>query len=167
MQEMALWRPLLNVPKKTILDWLEKRNLTFFQDPTNLSALNLRGKMRTEILPFLSEAFGKEIASNLCNLGEESQQIKEYFSLLNQPILTTVRKDRQGACLDLNPFLPLAPLQLKYLLKEWLGKEGIVASRQILEDMVAALLELSLGKKFIINATKFQIERGHLCFNNN
>ena len=128
VQDMNLWRPLLNVPKKTVLEWLEKRQLTFFQDPTNHSLLNLRGKMREEILPALSHAFGKEVAANLCRLGEESQQLKEYFSELNRPILATVRKEGAGYCLDLNPFFPIPALQLKFLLKEWLGKQQLSLS---------------------------------------
>lgn len=165
VQGMTLWRPLLNVPKKTLLAWLELRNLTFLQDPTNLSSLNLRGKMRKEILPALSQAFGKEIASNLCRLGEESQQLKEYFSSLNRPIiLAAARKEAAGLCLDLSPFLPIPAIQLKYLLKEWTGKEGIVPSKQILEDIVSALSEQSLGKKFIMNNGEFQVERRRVYF---
>ena len=164
VQDMNLWRPLLNVPKKIVLEWLEKRQFTFFRDPTNHSLLNLRGKMREEILPFLSHSFGKEIAANLCRLGEESQQLKDYFSELNRPILATVRKEEDGYCLDLNPFFPIPAVQLKFLLKEWLGKEQLSLSRQIFEDLTAALLELSLGKKFITSEGKFQVERGHLYF---
>lgn len=165
VQDMNLWRPLLNVPKKIVLEWLEKRHLTFFRDPTNNSLLNLRGKMREEILPLLSQAFGKEIAANLCRLGEESQQLKDYFSELNRPILATVRKEGVGYCLDLNPFFPITAVQLKFLLKEWLGKEQISPSRQIFEDITAALLERSLGKKFSTSEGKFQVERGYLYFN--
>jgi tRNA(Ile)-lysidine synthase len=164
VQDMNLWRPLVPIHKKTVLEWLEKRQLGFFQDPTNHSLLNLRGRMREEILPLLSNAFGKEIAANLCRLGEESQQLKEYFSDLNRPILATVKQEGETYSLDLTPFFPLPAVQLKFLLKQWLGKEQLSLSRQILEDLTSALLDLSLGKRFITNEGKFQAERGHLYF---
>jgi tRNA(Ile)-lysidine synthase len=143
IEGMKVWRPLLGVQKKTVLDWLKKQNLTFFTDPTNHSSSNLRGKMRKEILPFLNESFGKDIASNLCSLAGECQELREHFSALNQPILMQIKKEGENFCLDLNPFLPLSAMQLKYLLKELMGKQEIAVK------------------------SKFQIERGFLYFSEN
>ncbi len=153
MHGMNLWRPLLDVSKQKVLGWLRERKLNFIEDPTNVSSSNLRGKMRGEILPLLNRAFGKQIAANLCRLGDESKQLKEYFSRLNRPILATAKK----GFLDLNPFLPLPTIQLKYLLKEWLATEDVTFSREILEQAIMALLK---GNQFITSVGKIQIEKG-------
>jgi tRNA(Ile)-lysidine synthase len=155
---MALWRPLLSVTKADVLEWLSHRTFSFFQDPTNLSPQFLRGRMRGELLPALAAMFGKEVSSNLCRLGEESKEIKEYFSEVNRSILTQV----QGERIDLNPFLPLPALQLKYLLKEWMKKVGVTVSRQILTGMVTALLGRGAQKKF----GEFCVEKGVLSYKN-
>ena len=156
---MALWRPLLSVTKAEVLEWLSQKNLTFFQDPTNLSPQFLRGRMRGEMLPALAAMFGKQVSSNLCRLGEESKEIKEYFSEVNREILTKTGK----ACLDLNPFLPIPALQLKYLLKEWMKE--VTVSRQILEGIACALQERGARKKFATKEGEFQIEKGVLFYN--
>lgn len=164
LHDMVLWRPLLLSTKAEILRWLFEKNLPFFQDPTNLSPQFLRGKMRQEMLPALAAMFGKEISSNLCRLGEESQEIKKYFSDLNRPILAILQEDKE--CVNLNPFLPMQELKLKYLLKEWMGGEGIVVSRQILEGITSALLHCTSRKKFVIKDMELCVEKGVLLILN-
>lgn len=160
-----VWRPLLGFSKKEVVEWLERRHMTYYQDPTNYSSANLRGKMRGEILPALSRSFGKEIASSLCRLGEESQQLKEYFSELNRPILASAtKKEAKCSYLDLKLFLPIPLVQLKFLLREWLEGEKQTLSRQIFENIAEALIERDIGKKFITQAGCFQVERGCLHF---
>jgi tRNA(Ile)-lysidine synthase len=166
-QEMQIWRPLLSVRKSQVLEWLSEKNLDYFQDPTNSNPRFLRGKMREEMLPFLCTSFGKEIVENLCRLGDESKEIKDYFSNLNQSILAKIQKTSKGDQLDLNPFLPMAALQLKYLLKEWLTREKKTFSRQIVEGIVLALRDRASKKRFISKECEFQIERGYLYFSKN
>jgi tRNA(Ile)-lysidine synthase len=161
LQGMQVWRPLLCAGKSEILAWLEQNNLGYFVDPTNRDGRFLRGKMREELLPFLNASFGKQIGANLCRLGEESKEIKEYFRRLNHPILSCIDK----GSLNLNPYLPLPVIQLKYLVKEWLEREGVTMSRQIVEG-VANALNQSSGKKFCSNEGEFHVDKGFLCFFN-
>jgi hypothetical protein len=97
-------------------------------------------------------------------LGEETKQLKEYFSELNRPILASVCKEGEDSCLDLTPFFPISPLQLKFLLKEWMGREQLAPSHQIFQDIIAALIERSPGKKFFAQTGQFRCERGTLFF---
>lgn len=142
MRGMQVFRPLLPFPKDLILRWLAKNGLPYFTDPTNQSRQFLRGRMRQDLLPFLNQSFGKEIGANLCHLGEEAQELKAYFSSLNRPLLDRVDG---GGCLDLKEFLPLPPVQLRYLLKEWAQKEGVFLSRQMVRGAVEALLKLKMA----------------------
>lgn len=163
MREMQVWRPLLAFHKREILDWLSKKRLNYFQDPTNSSDRFLRGRMREEMIPLLRTSFGKEIAPNLCRLGEESREIRDYFCALNRPILDRLVESRS---LDLNPFLPMSPIQLKYLLKEWMRKEGATFSKHILDGVVAAVLSRASGKKFQSKGYVFSIRSGIISFFN-
>lgn len=162
--EMNLWRPLIGTPKKTLLQWLERRGLAYFIDPSNFSSQNLRGKMRQHLLPSLSQAFGKEISLNLCWLGEEAKQLQKYFFELNQPILTSLQKTPDGFHLDLRPFLPMPPMQMKYLLKECLSSEAIALSREILHEIMALLSKSDLSKKIPVRQGELQVEQGYLSF---
>ena len=161
MKGMQVWRPLLAFHKQDLLNWLMHKKLNYFQDPTNSSDRFLRGRMRQEMMPLLEKSFGKEVASNLCRLGEETREIADYFSELNRPIL-----NRGGASLDLNPFLPMPRIQLKYLLKEWMKKEGVAFSKQILDGAVEAVFSRAPEKKFHSKNSEFSIRNGIILLYN-
>ncbi len=118
--------------------------------------------MREEMIPLLQTSFGKEVSSNLCRLGEESREVREYFSALNRPIIAGIQRGAEMSRLDLNPFFPLPPLQLKYLLIEWMKNESAAFSRQILDGIVKALIERSSRKKFQSKACTCMISNGNV-----
>jgi tRNA(Ile)-lysidine synthase len=159
---MKIWRPLLFVEKKEILQWLSKRDLNSISDSTNRQTRFLRGRMREEMFPFLTASFGKKIAANLCRLGEESKEVKEYFHNLNRAILTRVEQQPDRGCLNLSPYLPMPLIQLKYLLKGWLEQEGVLLSRQIIEGIATALNKSLSQKKFSSKEGEFHIDKGYL-----
>ncbi len=148
LMQMRVWRPLLFVPKKQVIAWLYDRGLEYFVDPTNLHSQFLRGRMRQEILPQLAQAFGKQVCSNLCRLAQEAKDVKTYFSQMNKPMLERIQPHETGGYLDLKPFLPLASLQIRYFLIEWMKKEGVTFSFQILNGVAGALSEAKTKKKF-------------------
>ena len=148
LEGMQIWRPLLGVRKKNAIQWLEERQLPYLCDPTNESSRFLRGRMRQELLPTLTQAFGKEVSLNLCHLGQQAQELKEYFSSLNAPLLNLARRDGDRVVLDLSPHLPLPSLQLKYLLKEWFSSAQRTPSRQILEGIVDSISSNGEPKRF-------------------
>jgi tRNA(Ile)-lysidine synthase len=164
VRDMKIWRPLLFVEKKEILQWLSKRNLSYFLDSTNRDTRFLRGKMREEMFPYLTASFGKQIAANLCQLGEESKEVKGYFHKLNLPILAGIEKQLNRDCLNLNPYLPIPLIQLKYLLKEWLEQEEVTLSRQIIEGVATGLNEHLSQKKFCSKGGEFHVDKGYLYF---
>lgn len=117
--EMTLWRPLLNVSKKDLIVWLEKREIPYFTDSTNLDPKYLRGRMRTSILPQLEESFGKSIVKNLCLLGERAQQIEELLEKASTPLWNQKVADLKE-CED---------VVLEFFLKTWSRREGLQLSR--------------------------------------
>jgi hypothetical protein len=112
--------------------------------------------MRTAILPNLAEHFGKEVSSNLCRLGQEALELREYFSALNRPILEKM----QAETLDLGESLPLPALQLKYLVKEWLEKKGYSPPRAILEGIVEALIDRERNRVFYFSGLSINVKNG-------
>lgn len=75
---MPVWRPLLHVRKKEILQYLNEREIPYFQDKTNEDGSNLRSRMRLDLIPFLESTFGKQITTNICYLSEKIELINEY-----------------------------------------------------------------------------------------
>lgn len=123
MKEVAgvLWRPLLTVSKKELMAYLEKREISYFNDPTNLDSKYLRGRLRTSIIPQLEASFGKSIVKNLCLLGQRAQKIEEYF-----------RKATRGVQ---NASELEGPL-LEFFLKEESQRQGKRLSRDAIQVLV-------------------------------
>ena len=76
-------RPLIGVSKKEIIKFLDNKNIIYFTDPNNYTSANLRGRMRTSIIPSIEKKFGKNIISSLCDLGE---QINDLYSFIEEEI---------------------------------------------------------------------------------
>lgn len=87
--QTRLFRPLMFINKKTILENMEKFNIRYIEDPTNFSEKFLRNKIRSKIVPFLKEQglntvkiwknFHKE--SNLPSIDNISINQIEYLSI--------------------------------------------------------------------------------------
>jgi tRNA(Ile)-lysidine synthase len=86
---LTIWRPLLGIAKKSIIAWLEQRNIPFFIDPTNEDPAILRSRMRTQILP---ELFGKEIALPLARHADEAALLADYLDARIVPFMETVKE---------------------------------------------------------------------------
>ena len=63
LKGMSLYRPLLPFPKKQILNWLSEQEISYFVDKSNESSEFLRGRIRLEMIPYLTQSFGKAISS--------------------------------------------------------------------------------------------------------
>jgi tRNA(Ile)-lysidine synthase len=72
-------RPLLYTTKKSVIEYLERRNIEYFTDPTNFGTGNLRAKMRGSLLPVLEKEFGKNIISSVCDLGDQMEGVVKYL----------------------------------------------------------------------------------------
>ncbi len=93
--EYKLWRPLLSVSKKELMEWLEYQKISYFTDPTNLDPQYLRGRLRTSIFPFLEKEFGKSIVKNLCLLGKRAEKLEEHLMRVSdETVLEFVLKSR-------------------------------------------------------------------------
>ncbi|MCH9617089.1 MAG: tRNA(Ile)-lysidine synthase [Chlamydiia bacterium] len=73
------FRPLLCTTKKAVIEYLDKRNIEYFVDPTNFGTENLRAKMRGSLLPVLEKEFGKNIVSSVCDLGDQVDRMAKYI----------------------------------------------------------------------------------------
>lgn len=117
---MPIWRPLLQVPKKEILAWLREKKVPYLEDSTNQDPAFLRARMRQNIFPWLAKEFGKEIGENLRHLGETAQELKKYLDRKIQPFQKAVVHTEEEMSIDLNPFFPWEPIEVKSFLKSWL-----------------------------------------------
>ncbi|MES2345848.1 MAG: tRNA lysidine(34) synthetase TilS [Chlamydiota bacterium] len=162
LEGMQVWRPLLRVSKKALIQWLEKRKLQGIDDPTNRDPKFLRARMRTQIFPGLQVAFGKQATSNLVRLGETGHELKDYLYRKIAPLLSHIKKNHRKITIDLNPFLPIEKIEFLTLCKYLSEEVGCFFSADILESSFEALEKKLHCRKFIQNGLELTINRGSL-----
>jgi len=162
IQELKIWRPLLEVRKEEILLWLKKQSLEAFEDCTNLDPRFLRGKFRTSILPGLSKEFGKEIAPSLCRIGSEALELKGYLDQVLAPYLSFIEKGKFGTLLDLSQSCPTSPFEIKHLVRRFCELENFSLSCSFLEIACDLILSGKANRQLIMGENKIYIDRKRL-----
>ena len=136
-KNLSIWRPLLFFKKSELRSYLDKKRITYFEDPTNYNPLYLRSRMRKNIFPEIERKFGKNIQKNCIRLGYLCQELAEYFEEKCQDIENKMLKSSFGDALPL--IFPL--IELRYFLKRY-DKNAHLSS-----DALQCLLELIQHKK--------------------
>lgn len=160
---MHLWRPLLSLSKKELLAWLELRGLIYYVvDGTNLDPQFLRGRMRTEIFPYLEELFGKNIVASLCTLSEDAALVTEPLVASFANLAANAKKCLLGTYIDFDQLSTLTLKKTPLFVKYFLGELGIPVSRSMIRA-IAGILADSVGpKRFESGKWDIYIERRRL-----
>jgi tRNA(Ile)-lysidine synthase len=161
--EMVTWRPLLEHEKGELINWLAGRGLKGLEDRTNGDARFLRARMRLELLPQLSQAFGKGVHANLCRLGNIADELARYFSAKLAHCFATLDADGEEVRWDLSRY-DLEKIEWEYLLREWASQENIQFSAQVFDQCVSHLQKKSLAKSFPLKRGVLSVDRGCLFF---
>ncbi len=88
-----LIRPLLEIERDTIIDFLKKRQAPYKLDPTNEDCSIARNRVRHEALPFLEQSFNPSLVDTLCRTAEvlrdEDDWMEELASRSLEKLATT------------------------------------------------------------------------------
>ncbi len=84
-----LIRPLLNLTRPHILDYLKARELPFRVDASNADTRYTRNRIRHELLPLLAERFNPNIIATLARSAALFQEVNEESLALTCPITPT------------------------------------------------------------------------------
>jgi tRNA(Ile)-lysidine synthase len=113
-------RPLLEVDKTSIIDYLTMNHLPFRIDPTNEADAYLRNRIRKYVVPALKSIdprFEQKLASTTKHLQEEDAYLQE----LTQEMLSRVFGSNNGGSVgNLPEFKKLHPVMQRRVLVRWL-----------------------------------------------
>lgn len=158
MHGIALFRPLLALTKKEIQEFMNAYCLSHFEDSTNIDTKYLRARMRHALLPWLNQAFGKNIDSALLHLGQEATELAAFMDRCVEPFLALVSREEGQLHLDLSGIL-IESVVLKNLLRKLCGEQGFTPSRQILQQVTEALQQGHSHKQFRMGKKSIEIHR--------
>lgn len=159
---VVLLRPFLNLSKQEIIAWLQARDLVPFEDYTNNDDKFLRARMRSTMIPWLSEAFGKKVSDPLRHLGTEALEWRDYLDSKIEPYGQQIVYGPVGMYLDLSNQMPTALLELKALVRLFCEKGGVLPSRQIVDDAAGAISCGAANKQFPLSNQILHVDRQRL-----
>lgn len=159
IEGLEIFRPLLNVKKQTILDWLNKKGISYFKDITNSDCRFLRSRLREKIIPTLTTYFGKEISTNLCRLGENAAELESFIEDLVAPYRTLYGKENERAFLDLTQIPLTSRFLLKCLIRDFCAQEQVSIPFKILDLVLDHVFKGSAAKTFIIQGSEVLVHK--------
>lgn len=151
---LTLCRPLLHIPKKVILDFLDQRKIPYFTDVTNSDPRFLRAKMRVKMIPEIEGHLGKSIGAPLARLSFESSELHAFM------------KERWATKLKARDWLDCraikTPFEMRFVIKHWLKNHALDVSYAVLDDLVELLLNDKSGRSFILKGCVLEVDRKKL-----
>lgn len=142
-------RPLLEVSRKEIEEYLEKKEIQFITDSTNLEERFTRNKIRRSIIPILSENINSAAVENINRAGGFISAANTYIRGVAEKICDeTLVEERGCVSADIEFVLKEPPLIRAYMIMEMLRR--ISGSLKDIENVhiedIAALLKANRGK---------------------
>jgi len=157
IDDMPIWRPLLDISRKDILTYLKKNKIPYFNDHTNQNTKFLRAKMRKDIFPYLQKNFNKNILDNLAVLSKRSSELDSYLQKKLDPIFKKITHSPIGTYIDLNEVEHI--LELKFILKKM---SKVDLSRDVLDKLSFWLINKKANLNLKLKNANLYVDRG--CF---
>lgn len=129
-------RPLLDVSRKTLQDYIRQHQLEFFNDPTNQDLERQRNRIRNQILPVLEEAF-PQVKNSLFRLSLVADGDLQIIEKAVEDIWqATYSQDKEGPYLDAVRFNQLNLPYQRRVIKRFLTYQDIHPDFQTVEDLL-------------------------------
>jgi tRNA(Ile)-lysidine synthase len=142
-------RPLIDITREEVLDYLKATGLAFVTDSSNAKPVYTRNRIRMEVLPVL-QRFNPRIVATLAaeagQLRDEDEAVEGYCATLADSIL--VRKDNT-VFVKRNEFNTLPPAFRRRLLKkasDLAGVESSGLSRIQIDEAIAFMAAAQTGR---------------------
>jgi tRNA(Ile)-lysidine synthase len=102
IREGKFIRPLIEVSRSEIIDFLCVAGISYCQDSSNESDIYLRNKIRSELIPYLKEKFNPKIVENLAQMAEILRQDDDFIHNYVQEALKSAYIQNQPDGISLN-----------------------------------------------------------------
>ncbi len=113
-------RPLLDIPKRDLLEFAEARGIAAIADPMNDDARFDRVYLRTLLWPLIEQRWpGAEAA-----LSRTARHVADAQALLDQSAAPTVQKLRDGNALSVSGLRALSSTERLHVLRHWMAADG-------------------------------------------
>ncbi|WP_036729958.1 tRNA lysidine(34) synthetase TilS [Peptoniphilus mikwangii] len=163
-----LYRPMLNIKRDEIIDYINKNNIEYVDDETNFMDIYGRNKIRLNVIPYIEENFNENFVNSLIRLSEISS---ENFKFIKRQVDDYISYNYYDSSLNISDLVNkdkyFISEVLRGFLKIELGTiEGI--SSVNINDIIEMLLSkdsssvtLTKGKEIELSYNKIYLKREH------
>ena len=97
---------------------------------------------------------------NLCFLSEQAQGLRTFLLRKLAPLIALPLDLERGW--DLGGLVGLDPIEIEFVIKEWLCREEITPSREILKRLVAGVQNRESNKRFLLKGVELFLDVNRL-----
>lgn len=145
-------RPILNVSRKEIEDYLHKNNIEYVVDKTNLLPIYSRNKVRLELIPYIEENFNPNIINTLWRTSKTAEIDSSYLDEVSLETYNGIvkKEDTYKIVLDGQKFKKIHPSIQNRIIRLTIQRliqsiQGI--SEYHIKSIVDIFKELQTGKQ--------------------
>ncbi len=146
IREGFIIRPLLEIRKREILDYLKMMRIEYVTDKTNFDTKLLRNKIRHSLIPLLENEYNPAIVKILKNEIEILRENEGFIKEKAKEVKGDIIKDKK---LNLKILKKEHPAIRSFLIREYI-RELRGSLRKITYSHVKSILELKKGQKVFI-----------------
>lgn len=159
LENMCILRPLLNVSKKELENYLSVHDLEYVDDVTNRDTKYLRARQREMIFPLIETTFGKLATKNLTRLAESSHALKRYLDHQIEKYEDLKIQGPFGIAYDFSQQKMLQPVELEHLINNLAIEYGLHVSYTMKKDIIDKLVEGDSNKRFFAGSFEIFVDR--------
>jgi len=114
----TLFRPLLNIRKFEILEYLNSNKIEYCIDKTNFENFCERNKIRNLLLPFIDNNFNKTYTNNIFQFIELNKKANIFFQQHSEKLLKEIiiKKETDKIIISQKKILELSEIECSYIL---------------------------------------------------
>ncbi len=119
VRENRFIRPLIQLPKSRILNFLKEKDQAFVLDSSNTDESYLRNKIRHNLIPLLEQTFNPEIKASLDRLSHILRQEEDFLAGQATQVLNicTIEQDRDLVALSIPNLIKHHPALVNRVLR--------------------------------------------------
>ncbi|MES2736848.1 MAG: tRNA lysidine(34) synthetase TilS [Verrucomicrobiota bacterium] len=137
----VLCRPLLEMPRADIEDYVQEHGLAYREDSSNASLAYRRNRLRHEVLPLLNDVYARDVTPLIVRLGRQAARDED---CLQQQARAFIQEEgaitNDGRLVLTSKLRSLHPAVLSRILHFWLGGLAVLGlDADLLDDVLAML----------------------------
>jgi len=150
-------RPLLNFSQKDILDYAQKNQLSWVEDPSNQQTNYDRNYLRHCVMPAISQRW-PAVNKTLCVFAEQQAENAQLLDVLAE--IDLQKALREENCVEINDLNKLPDARLRNALRFWFKSlQSPMPSRAILQQIVQQIETTSYDTSVLISWASVEVRR--------